>query len=460
MYYENCPNCFEAVGPDGICPHCGYDQQKARKFEGVIKPMNILNARYLTGRVLGRGGFGITYIAKDMATGTKVAIKECMPESYSYRAGETMIFPKQEQEYSFDQCKKNFREETGALFELRNNDFVVNVTDYFSENNTEYFVMEYIDGVSVKHLTQRQNGKISFENAVLILFTVGSALMEIHRNGIIHRDISPENIMVTRDGNVKLIDFGAAKYYINSSALENESIFLKPGFAPPEQYSNDGKQGPWTDVYALAATFYTIVSGQPLVDSTYRLVDDNMKTLIELGCDVPEVVSDTIKKALEPEYRDRYATVNDFLDDVSEISMSASQIDASTLSLVSQHKAKEDKIGKIESLRSGVKIPCVEIVSGKSKGNQLRIPDYGFICIGRDPDEVNLVVDDLAEVSRKHCLVGYDRSKNRFIVIDRSSNGTLYSNGRRMLYNAESFIGCDEEFYIYSNAIRIKVKLI
>lgn len=460
MLYDTCPNCFGAVEPDGVCAACGYDQNKARKFDGVIKPMNILNARYLTGRVLGRGGFGITYLAKDMATGRKVAIKECMPESYSYRAGDAMIFPKQEQEYAFDQCKKNFREETGALFELRNNPFVVNVSDYFSENNTEYFVMEYIDGVSVKFLTQRQNGKISLENATLILLTVGSALIEIHKKGIIHRDISPENIMVTRDGNVKLIDFGAAKYYLHSTAIDNESIFLKPGFAPPEQYSNDGKQGPWTDVYALAATFYTIVSGQPLVDSTYRLKEDNMKTLLELECDVPEFVSDAVKKALAPEVHDRYASVMDFLDDVSEISTNASQIDEGTLSLVSQQKAKEDKVGRIESLRNGVKTPCVEVVSGKHRGSQLRIPDYGFICLGRSDELSDILVDDYEEISRQHCLVGYDRSKNRFIVIDRSSNGTFFSNGRRMLYNAESFIGCNEEFFIYSSNLRIKVKLI
>ena len=459
MYYENCPNCFSSVDVGGICAVCGYDQEKARKFEGVIEPMNILNARFLTGRVLGRGGFGVTYLAKDMLTNTKVAIKECMPESYACRVDEVNVMPKKDEEYAFDQCKKNFRQESGALFDLRHNSFVVNVSHYFSENNTEYFVMEYIDGVSVKFLTQNQGGKISFENAILVLLTVGSALMEIHKNGIIHRDISPENIMITKDGVIKLIDFGASKNFHESDGIDSESIFLKPGFAPPEQYSNDGNQGPWTDVYALAATFYTIVSGQPLVDSCYRLKEDNMKSLIELGCDVPVYVSDAIKKALEPEIHNRYRTVSDFLDDVSEVSASASQIDNYTLTLVSQQKAKEDREGRVKSLGGNISFPFVQVVSGKSAGKKIRIPDYGFVCLGRSAELVDMVVDDFDEISRQHCLVGYDRSKNRFIVIDRSSNGTFYSNNRRMMYNAESFIGCDEEFFIYSDKLRIKVIL-
>lgn len=459
MYYENCPNCFSGVDPSGVCGVCGYDQEKARKFEGVIEPMNILNARYLTGRVLGRGGFGVTYLAKDMVTNTKVAIKECMPESYAVRVNETEVMPKKDEDYAFGQCKENFRQESGALFDLRHNPFVVNVSNYFSENNTEYFVMEYIDGVSVKFLTQTQGGKISYDNAIIVLLTVGSALMEIHKNGIIHRDISPENIMVTRDGGIKLIDFGASKNFHETSGIDSESIFLKPGFAPPEQYSNDGNQGPWTDVYALAATFYTIVSGQPLVDSCYRLKEDNMKSLIELGCDVPVYVSDAIKKALEPEIHNRYRTVSDFLDDFSEVSVNSTQIDNYTLTIVSQQRAKEDKVGRAKSLGGSISVPFVEVVSGRNAGKQIRIPDYGFVCLGRSAELADMVVDDFDEISRQHCLVGYDRSKNRFIVIDRSGNGTFYSNSRRMMYNAESFIGVNEEFFIYSDRLRIKVTL-
>lgn len=459
MLYEICPNCFCPVNT-GICSNCGYDQNNAKKYDAVLPPQHILNARYLVGRVLGKGGFGVTYLAKDLLENKLVAIKECMPDNYSYRADGFYVYQKDNNTAAFNQCKQNFRDEISALFDLRYNQFVVNVSDFFSENNTEYFVMEYIDGVSLKVLTHSQGGKTSFENAVLILFTVGSALMEVHKQGIIHRDLSPENIMIARDGQIKLIDFGASKNYINQYSSDNESIFLKPGFAPPEQYDLNGNQGPWTDVYALAATFYTVLSGQPLIDSTYRLEEDTMKSLIQLGCNVPEFVSNSVSKALSPEIEERYRSVGEFLEDMSIIAEQAVQLDEGTLLLINNEKERENKFGENDGLDGNVKFPYVEIITGKSAGRQIRIPDYGFISIGRSAETSDFVVDDFTEISRNHCLVGYDRSKNHFIIIDKSSNGTFYSNNQRMLYNAESFINPNEEFYIYSSKLKVKVKLI
>lgn len=459
MLYEFCPNCF-CPASTGVCSNCGYDQNHAKKYDAVLEPQYILNARYLIGRVLGKGGFGVTYLAKDLLENRLVAIKECMPETYSYRANDLCVYQKQDNTAAFNQCKQNFRDEISALVDLRSNQFVVNVSDFFSENNTEYFVMEYIDGVSLKVLTHSQGGKTSFENAVLILFTVGSALMEVHKQGIIHRDLSPENIMIARDGRIKLIDFGASKNYINQYSSDNESIFLKPGFAPPEQYDINGNQGPWTDVYALAATFYTVVSGKPLVDSTYRLEEDTMKTLTQLGCNVPQYVSDAVSKALSPAVEDRYKSVGDFLDDMILLAEQTVELDAGTLLLINHEKERQNKFGDNDGLYGNVKFPYVEIMTGSAAGHQIRIPDYGFISIGRSKEISDLFVDDFAEISRNHCLVGYDRSKNHFIVIDKSSNGTFYSNNQRMLYNADSFIDPNEEFYIYSSRLKVKVKLI
>jgi len=285
MIYSFCPNCFNNV-ETFVCPHCGYDQQNAKQFEGVLLPETILGARYLVGRVLGKGGFGVTYLSKDLLNGRIVAIKECLPEHYAYRAIDNGIYEKDENTVAFYQCKENFKGEINALTSLYDNPFVVDVLGSFDENNTTYFVMDYIDGVSLKILTNSNEGKIPLSDATLVLFTVGSALMEVHKRGIIHRDISPENIMIDRFGDIKLIDFGACKNYREKSYYKNESIFLKPGFAPPEQYQLSGNQGPWTDVYALAATFYTAVSGQPLVDSMQRCENDTMKSLYELNCGI------------------------------------------------------------------------------------------------------------------------------------------------------------------------------
>jgi serine/threonine protein kinase len=457
MFYETCPNCFCDVYSD-VCPNCGYDQSNAKQYEEVLSPQTILNARYLLGRVLGKGGFGVTYLAKDLVKDELVAVKECMPEYYSYR-DLAKVYPKVDNTVAFNQCKANFEDEAKALYELKGNSFVVDILNYFSENNTNYFVMEYVDGVSLKVLTHSQGGKTSVANSALVLFTVGSALMEVHKKGIIHRDISPENIMIARDGSIKLIDFGACKNYMDDSYYRNESIFLKPGFAPPEQYDVDGNQGPWTDVYALAATFYTIISGQPLIDSTFRLEEDTMKTLDDLDCGVSPYISAIVSKALQPEIEYRYSNVGDFLNDMADLIELTGRFDTDTLGVIESEKKHENKVGSNEGMKGNVLFPYVQIVSGLSAGNEVRIPDYGFISIGRDTKVADITLNDFNKISRYHCLVGYDRSNNRFIVIDKSANGTFYSNGQRMMYNAESYILPNEDFLICNNGIKVKVRL-
>ena len=455
MVYGFCPNCFNEVS-SFVCSHCGYDQHNAKQFEDVLPPETILNARYLLGRVLGKGGFGITYLSKDLATNRIVAIKECMPEVYSYRAIDNCLYPKKDCELSFSQCIECFDYEIEALKMLRQNPYVVDVLDSFSENNTVYFVMEYIDGVSLKILTNSNEGRISQSNAGLVLFTVGSALMEVHKRGIIHRDISPENIMIDRSGEIKLIDFGAAKNYYDKSYYRNESLFLKPGFAPLEQYSLDGNQGPWTDVYALAATFYTSVSGQPLVDSETRSVNDTMKPLTELDCGISKEVSDVISHALAIEVHDRYSTVSEFLDSlVNCINMNVT-IDNQMLGVINQEKENENRYGDNDNHTRGLKLPSVEILSGISAGKRIAIPDFGFVSIGRESDN-RIQINDNEDISRHHALVGFDRVNKRFIVIDKSANGTFFSNNRKMMYGAESFISENDYFFICENGIKVRV---
>ena len=455
--YSICPNCFNEVD-EIVCPYCGYDQNNAKQFADSLPPETILNARYLVGRVLGKGGFGITYLGKDLLTNTIVAIKECMPEVYSYRAVNNFLYPKPDCQASFNQCVDCFKYEIDALMQLRDNRFVVDLFDSFSEHNTEYFVMEYIDGVSLKILTNSNEGKISQSNAGLVLLTVGSALIDVHKMGIIHRDISPENIMIDRKGEIKLIDFGAAKNYYDNSYYRNESLFLKPGFAPLEQYSLDGNQGPWTDVYALAATFYTSVSGQPLIDSETRSKFDTMKPLYELECGISKSASDIISRALAIYVRDRYSNVSEFLDAiVEEIDMSG-VIDNRTIGVINEEKENENRYGDNDNHTRGMKLPSVEIVSGTAAGTRIEIPEFGFISIGRAEDN-SIQVNDFDDISRHHALVGFDRVHKRFIVIDNSANGTYYSNGRKMMAGAQSFLAENDVFFICENGIKARVMM-
>ncbi|MEE3429013.1 MAG: protein kinase [Ruminococcus sp.] len=459
MYKELCPNCFRDVDVStGVCEHCGYDQKLVKKRELAIEPINILNARYLVGKVLGQGGFGITYFAKDMMENKYVAIKECIPESYVYRDRYLNVVVKEGCEQGFEQCRYNFQREISTLYKFRGNPYIVNVCDYFSENDTDYFVMDYIDGVTLKYLSNAQGGTISYENALLILLYIGSTILEVHRNNFIHRDISPENIMVSKDGKIKLIDFGACRDYTEEEE-DSEIVFLKPGFAPPEQYENGSNQGPWTDIYALGATFYSLVSGLPMSASVDRIENDTMRPLKEINSDVSEIVSDAIQCCMETDISKRYKNIEDFLNQIYYDATNVSEIDSQTLWLIKQKQESEYKNSEFNSQLIADKHPCVRIDTGNNQGHKEKIPEYTFLSVGRDSRVVNICLKEFTSISRQHCLIGFDTSRESFIVIDQSSNGTYFSDHRRMERGEYIYLDPGESIFIGSDACRLTLLL-
>ncbi len=315
---NKCVNCFKPTNGAQICPHCGHDQSVGTKFNNVLPPFTVLNNIYIVGRVLGKGGFGVTYIAQDTTNGRICAIKEYMPAEYSQRPGGTLnISPYNDEKsrYVFSHGREKFILEAQTLLKLRSNPIVVDILDYFEQNNTAYLVMEYLDGQDLRKMARASGGKLDPKFVKNVFVMVASSLMEIHRMNILHRDLSPENIIVTSKGNVKLIDFGAARNFV-STQNKGMSILLKPGFAPPEQYNKQGNHGPWSDVYALCATFYNLVSGQPLVDALFRYRGEKQPSLISLGCNVSKKTSAVIEKGLELDYKKRYKNFKEVLDDI------------------------------------------------------------------------------------------------------------------------------------------------
>lgn len=313
---NNCINCFQPLNGNSTCPHCGHDQ--SNKYNNVLPPFTVLNEIYLVGRVLGKGGFGVTYIAMDTRYNRLCAIKEYMPAEYSQRPGGTLnISPYNDDKskYVFSHGREKFILEAQTLLKLRTNPIVVDIYDYFNQNNTAYLVMEYLDGQDLRKMARASGGKLDPKFVKNVFVMVASSLMEIHRMNILHRDLSPENIIVTSKGNVKLIDFGAARNFV-STQNKGMSILLKPGFAPPEQYNAKGNHGPWSDVYALCATFYNLVSGKPLVDALFRYRGEKQPSLISLGCNVSKKTSAVIEKGLELDYKKRYKNFREVLDDI------------------------------------------------------------------------------------------------------------------------------------------------
>ena len=310
-----CYGCFQEKGEGSICPHCGFDAQATQPY--LALPLGtILNGRYMTGKVLGMGGFGITYLGYDLTLQIRVAIKEYMPSSIATRHADrygVTLSGLSEQDYRYGM--ERFLDEARILAKLQNTPNIVSVQNYFKENNPAYFVMEYVDGMSLKAYLEAQGGKIPYTQALTILQPIMEALAQVHAMNLLHRDISPDNIFITTRGESRLLDFGAARFALGDE--KSVSVILKHGYAPEEQYSTHGNQGPWTDVYAMGATLYRCITGTMPPDSVERLRQDTLKLPSELGVHVPKYVEQALGKALAVHAADRFANMEAFIQALS-----------------------------------------------------------------------------------------------------------------------------------------------
>ena len=276
-----------------------------------------LIGRYTIEGVLGQGGFGITYLGIDELHKKKVAIKEFFPQGIVTRNIEyedTVTVTLVGEKENYDKGKERFLKEAQTMAMFSKDKGIVKALDFFEINNTAYIVMEYLEGVTLKQYL-RENKRIDAEDLVELLVPLIEALDEIHSQGLIHRDISPDNIMVLPDGRIKLMDFGAARDYTEFGE-KSLSIVLKPGYAPPEQYQTHGVQGPWTDIYALCATMYKCITGENPPDAIDRLVDDHLKKISAFGISVSPQIEKAIIKGMSVAAKDRYQNVGDFCEDL------------------------------------------------------------------------------------------------------------------------------------------------
>lgn len=276
-----------------------------------------LIGRYTIEGVLGQGGFGITYLGMDELHKKKVAIKEFFPQGIVTRNIEyedTVTVTLVGEKENYDKGKERFLKEAQTMAMFSKDKGIVKALDFFEINNTAYIVMEYLEGVTLKQYL-RENKRIVAEDLVELLVPLIEALDEIHSQGLIHRDISPDNIMVLPDGRIKLMDFGAARDYTEFGE-KSLSIVLKPGYAPPEQYQTHGIQGPWTDIYALCATMYKCITGENPPDAIDRLVDDHLKKISAFGIPVLPQIEEAIIKGMSVAAKDRYQNVGDFCEDL------------------------------------------------------------------------------------------------------------------------------------------------
>ena len=310
-----CYNCFqEKPQPEGPCPYCGFDlSENVKKYPVALRAGVILNNRYIVGRVLGQGGFGITYLAWDEKLAARVAVKEYMPNDISARVGTTVSVAMESRAEDFTYGEERFQEEARILAKFMGQPNIAGVTDYFDENGTSYFVMDYIEGISFKTYIANQGGKVSVEEALDVMIPVLRALTAVHAEGFIHRDVTPDNIYITKDGNVKLLDFGSARYSIGDKS-KSLDVILKVGYAPKEQYIRRGRQGPYTDVYSCAACLYAAITGYLPPESLERLDHDTLVPPSQMGVEIPLYLERAILKGLAVQPEDRFQTAGEFLE--------------------------------------------------------------------------------------------------------------------------------------------------
>lgn len=389
-----CMKCMSGFNKVNFCVKCGNPRITKQEMPTALPLRTILNGRYLVGRMLGAGGFGITYLGYDMVDNKRIAIKEFMPGGMVRRSpGQTQMQivsnPK-----DYEDSMQRFLDEARMIYQYQKNPHILQVYGLFRENQTAYYIMEFLEGTDLKNHLKNRGGRLTWEEVKSMALQVVDALMVLHAGGVVHRDISPDNIFIAPNGKATLIDFGAARLFMAQRQL---TVILKRKYAPIEQYETKGRQGPWTDIYALAATMYHALTGELPPEATSRAYRDEIKTFRECGVLLDERVERTLYHALRVEPEERYQNVVDFRNDLLGIG----------------------KNGKLSCL------------SGVFEGMELTITDE--ITVGRSASVCQLVYPQSAKgVSNVHCKFSLKQPGMDVAVIDLGSTYGTWVNGVRL----------------------------
>lgn len=393
-----CPRCF-ANGYSVYCGMCGYQRQA--DDPNVLRPFTLLKDRYLLGIPIGIGGFGITYAAKDIKTGSRLAVKEYFPQGIALRDTACTVRGAEGYRQAFRHGLGRFSMEARALQALADVPGIVHVDDIFEWNGTGYIVMEHLPGRTLNKDAEMMGDIYPFSRASAVLWQTASALARVHEAGLLHRDISPDNIMVDDAASAKLIDFGAARAYMQQEL----TVMVKRGYAPIEQYSSTASQGCYTDVYALGCTMYAILTGRRVPEAPARLDGAVTPALSHLRPDLPAHFAAAIEKAIEILPQNRFQTMREFL-------------------LASEGaEAKKHVFAQNAVLR---------VIGGKCSGMTFSLERERIYLIGRSAGDYRIQIP-VESLSKAHFGVRYQPMRGRFIVWDdHSTNGSFFRSGARL----------------------------
>ena len=425
---EYCPSCM-AENTDGAekCSVCGGDM-RAQNRQHQLPTMTILEGRYLIGKVLGEGGFGITYIGFDLRLEERVAIKEFYP------AGSVTRYAKHSAEVEatsaagevlLEREREKFLTEARTMSRFSGESSIVHVKDFFYANSTAYIVMEFIDGETMQRRLKENGPEKDFNKLLDMLRPVMKDLDSVHKAGFIHRDISLSNLMVDKSGSVKLLDFGTARE-VSEDGEKSLSIVLKPGFAPEEQYRRHGKQGPWTDVYALCATMYKLCTGVTPEVSVDRLSDDSLEPPSKLGVKINPQQEAVLARGLAVHQEDRIQSVAELLEGLDKAAKGKAVLKPER---IDKPKAdKKEKAGKPKKRRIVFAAIAAVLVIGFSVG----------FATGAVQDGIGVVNDVLGNSTE--AVRWYTLAADRGFADGQNNLGVCYANGSGVELNYEEAV--------------------
>lgn len=406
-----CLCCMDGErGPEQICPVCGCGPLVKQEPPYALQPESIVHGRYLVGRVLGQGGFGITYLAYDLVNNQKVVLKELFPTMMVRRVpGATEVSVHKDPDF-FYKCRQRFVDEARIIYSFRDIPEIVDVYHAFIENNTGYYSMEFLNGQTLQSKLKHEKRAMTWEELLPVVSETGAALRAVHRKGSIHRDISPDNIFILHNGVVKLIDFGAARQYGNGKGFTE---ILKKGFAPYEQYQREGNQGPWTDLYSLAATLYYCLTRKMVPEALSRVMNDSIKLPSQYGAVLSKEVEKALMQALNVKSEFRFSSVDAFMNALGV------QLRPLLPSEANPHFEAVQPTGALHWYIRGIR--------GDYAGQKFYFNDV--FVVGRDPSKCNLVFPQGSPgVSRVH-MSFIPAEDGTLILRCESASQLIYVNG-------------------------------
>ena len=312
-----CMGCMNQIEDGQVtCPICGYNEREIVQETYYLTPGSVVGNKYIVGRVLDYGGYSVTYLGYDGEKNQKITIREYLPSDFSTRAKDELdvtIYSGDAYE-QFTEGLMTFLNEGNSIEKIPDIHGIAKVYDCISENETGYVIGEYLEGQTLKEILETGK-KFDINEAKQIIMSILQGLMEIHACNVIHYDICPDNIVITTEGEVKLINFGATKYSTSSNS-KSLAIILKPGYAPEEQYRSQGEKGPWSDVYATAAVMYRMITGIVPEESVERAMVDALKVPSELGVKIEKSTENALLNALNVYQEYRTQSAEKFMNDL------------------------------------------------------------------------------------------------------------------------------------------------